>query len=187
MTLKLGEYTALLDALEWTPDEFREATGVDVGFDSSEPGPQTVNVARTDNRVRFAGVVSAGAFGASLIDEERSLVGAPDWIADRYDLSKVFAVEVSGDSMLADDARRAIPEGSLVFFHSALQPEYGEIVCVRLLESDISIIKKYIPGDQYTTLESFNREHEPIILNSSKPAQVEGVYLTHIPRPPRLR
>ena len=98
-------------------------------------------------------------------------IGLPTY----YDLSKVFAVEVfSCDSMLADDARRAIPEGSLVFFHSALQPEYGEIVCVRLLESDISIIKKYIPGDQYTTLESFNREHEPIILNSSKPAQVEA-------------
>jgi SOS-response transcriptional repressor LexA len=138
-------------------------------------------------RVRYMGLVSAGAFGDSYQSEDATLVSVPDWIAERYDLEDIFAVDVTGESMTCDQAKRTIPEGSRVYFHAKLRPEVGEIVCCRLLDRDNSVIKVFKPSGAYTTLESYNRDHKPLILDESNPAQLEGVYLTHIPRPSRLR
>jgi SOS-response transcriptional repressor LexA len=138
-------------------------------------------------RVRYMGLISAGAFGDSYQSEDATLVNVPDWIAERYDLEDVFAVDVSGESMTCDQAKRTIPEGSRVYFHAKLRPELGEIVCCRLLDRDNSVIKVFRPSGTYTTLESYNKDHKPLILDESNPAQLEGVYLTHIPRPSRLR
>lgn len=140
-------------------------------------------------RVRYLGVISAGMLGASEVMDvsQQATVSAPDAIADKYRLEDVFAVNVVGDSMLDQEARDSIPPGSLVFFHSRLSPEVGEIVCVYLPRPDQTVIKRWHPGHGYAVLTSHNPHHEPIVVTSEDEAILQGVYLTHIPETPRLR
>lgn len=139
-------------------------------------------------RVRYLGVISAGMLGANeVLDNGHATVSVPDAIADKYRLEDVFAVNVVGDSMLDEDARRSIPPGSLVYFHSRLAPEAGEIVCVYLREHDQTVIKQWRPQIGYAVLASSNREHAPIIVQDADEGILQGVYLTHVPETPRLR
>lgn len=140
------------------------------------------------SRVRYLGVVSAGKLGANeVLENGHASVSVPDAIAERYRLEDVFAVNVVGDSMLDEDARRSIPPGSLVYFHSKLAPEIGEIVCVYLPHYDQTVIKKWKPQAGYAVLASSNPQHEPIIVRDADEALLQGVYLTHIPETSRLR
>lgn len=145
-------------------------------------------VGKGGGRVRLLGVVSAGMLSANEVMENGlGTVGVPDAIADKYRLEDVFAVNVAGDSMLDDDAKRSIAEGSLVYFHALLAPEPGEIVCVYLPEHDQTVIKLWRPKAGYAVLASRNEKHEPIIVRDADEAILQGVYLTHIPETPRLR
>ena len=139
--------------------------------------------------VQYAGIVSAGRLGNSFTEDEVTEVMVPEWIAERYDLSKVYAVDVEGDSMVSEDAKESIPEGSRVFFLSinGVRPNNGEIVSCYLEHEDINVIKIWRKEDDWITLHSYNRQHKPIILEESTPCRLQGVYLTHIPRGPRLR
>lgn len=140
-------------------------------------------------RVRYLGIVSAGMLGASevLDGSQQTSVSAPDIIVQRYRLEDVFAVNVVGDSMLDETARDSIPPGSLVFFHTKLAPEFGEIVCVYLPGPDQTVIKSWRPGHGYAVLASRNAAHAPIVVTDEDDAILQGVYLTHIPETPRLR
>ena len=140
------------------------------------------------SRVRYLGVVSAGMLGANeVLDNGHATVSVPDAIADKYRLEDVFAVNVIGDSMLDEDARRSIPPGSLVYFHASLAPEPGEIVCVYLPVHDQTVIKLWRPQAEYTVLASSNAAHPPIIVRDADESILQGVYLTHVPETPRLR
>lgn len=148
---------------------------------------QTYRVREGEGQVRFLGKISAGRLGESYRDDERETVSAPDAITARYRLDDVFAVNVNGQSMIDQDARRTIPPGSLVFFHSKLRPEPGEIVCVYLAAHDQTVLKVWRPKDGYAVLESNNAKHAPIIVTDEDDATLQGVYLTHIPETGRLR
>lgn len=140
------------------------------------------------SRVRYLGAVSAGKLGANeVLENGHASVSVPDAIAERYRLEDVFAVNVVGDSMLDEDTRRSIPPGSLVYFHTKLAPEVGEIVCVYLPHHDQTVIKKWRPNTGYAVLASSNPQHEPIIVRDADEALFQGVYLTHIPETARLR
>lgn len=138
-------------------------------------------------RVRHMGIVSAGKLGESAVSDEPNYVSVPDIITARYRVEDVFAVNVTGDSMVAQDARRDIPPGSLVYFHSRLRPEPGEIVCAYLTVHDQTVIKRWAPGHGYAVLASENPKHEPIVVIDEDEGMLQGVYLTHIPETPRLR
>lgn len=139
-------------------------------------------------RVRYLGVINAGMLGVNeVLENGHATASVPDMIAEKYRLEDVFAVDVVGDSMLDEDARRSIPPGSRVYFHSLLAPEPGEIVCAYLPDHDITVIKRWRPSEGYAVLASHNPRHEPILVRDAEEGVLQGVYLTHTPRTPRLR
>lgn len=125
--------------------------------------------------VRLLGTVSAGHFGDAFADDQPEPVDIPAHILRNHDPSDVFALDVAGDSMLCDDAARSIPPGTRVYFHSRLRPNVGQIVCVRLHNEDMSVIKIYRPGAHFVTLMSHNKAHRPIVIDENTPAKIEGV------------
>jgi SOS-response transcriptional repressor LexA len=94
-----------------------------------------------------------------------------------HDASDIFALDISGDSMVSDDARSSLPDLSRAYFHRRLRPNPGQVICARLENEDMSVVKLYRPGEEFTTLESINRKHRPIVLDAEHPAQVEGVLI----------
>ena len=184
--------------LKWSSSEFETHVGVPIGsvpyLDAVTPvggvsGSQADSPhlrVREGPTVRLLGVVSAGTATGSMV-EDLGRVNVPDAIADRFRLGEIFALEVAGDSMTCEDAHKNIPEGSTAFFHSKLRPEMGDIIVCRITDPEISILKVYRPGEDYVVLESYNQQHKPIVLTGENECRLEGVYLTHIPRPRRLR
>lgn len=144
-------------------------------------------VDKDGGRVRFAGVIGAGRIGDSWSEDEVSFRSCPDHIASKYRLEDIFAVEVSGDSMIADSARDHVPSSSVVFFHSKLVPERGEIICAYLPEQDHTVIKRFDSNGSYTVLRSHNDKHQPIVIDGDENAHIQGVYLSHEVLGPRLR
>jgi SOS-response transcriptional repressor LexA len=128
-------------------------------------------------KVRFLGIVSAGQFGSAFVDDEVVYEDVPSHVLRHHDPADVFALDVLGDSMVSDDARASVPQGSRVYFHSLLRPNPGDLICVRLEEHDISVLKRYQPGEQFTTLTSFNEKHRPIVVDKETPARIEGVMI----------
>jgi SOS-response transcriptional repressor LexA len=174
---------ALLEALEWTPLEFEECTGISAaaveayyrgGMAVTDEGP----------RVVYLGEVSAGNGNSSA---DMKMVSVPTWIAERYDLRDVFAMTVSGTSMVCEQVENTIPEGSLVYFHARLKPHPGEVVCCYLQHQDMQVVKIYKPERKYTILESYNVEmrDKPITIDEGEPGVLKGVYLSHEVRGPR--
>jgi SOS-response transcriptional repressor LexA len=129
-------------------------------------------------KVRFLGSVSAGRFGTAFVDDEGEYVDVPAHVLRHHDVADIFALDVTGDSMVTDDARGAIPPGARAYFHARLRPSPGQVVCCRLTASDdLSVIKVYRPGQEFTTLESINRKHRPIVVDADNPAKLEGVLI----------
>ncbi len=129
-------------------------------------------------KVKFLGAVSAGRFGAGFADDEGEYVDIPAHVLRHHDAADIFALDVVGDSMISDDARGAIPPGSRAYFHSLLRPSPGQIVCCRLMaRDDLSVVKVYKPGLEFTTLGSLNRKHRPIVVDEDNPATLEGVLI----------
>lgn len=137
-------------------------------------------------RARWLGEVSAGNGNSS--DGSR-MVSVPDPIAERFDLNEVFAMTVSGTSMVCERVRDSIPEGSIVFFHRNLDPEPNEVVCCYLQDEDINVIKLWKPQKGYTFLESLNpiMRRQPITVTEDNPGVLKGVYLAHVASGSRLR
>ena len=125
--------------------------------------------------MRLLGTVSAGHFGDAFADDQPEPVDIPAHILKNHDPSDVFALDGAGDSMLCDDAARSIPPGTRVYFHHRMRPHVGQIVCVRLQDDDISVIKVYRPGENFVTLMSHNKAHRPIVIDEHTPATIEGV------------
>lgn len=139
--------------------------------------PMGMRVARGALEVRFLGAVSAGRFGAAFADDEGEYVDIPANILRHHDPSDIFALDVVGDSMISEETRGSMPQGSRAFFHHRLRPEPGQIVCARLERDDMSVIKVFKYNGGFVTLESLNRKHRPIVIDTDNPAVVEGVLI----------
>lgn len=139
-------------------------------------------------RVRYRGKIAAGQLTDAFVDDEPVTVGGvPDWVVERFALDDVFAVEVNGSSMLSVEAAEAIPDGSMVFLHANGRPSNGDIICAYLPAHDQTVLKKWVDGVGYAVLSSYNPDHKPIVVTGEEQVILQGVYITHTPRPRRYR
>lgn len=89
-------------------------------------------------------------------------------------------MEVTGDSMVSEDARLTIPPGSVVVVHESLQPRPGAVVVAWLEDEDLGVLKVYKRhGDGAVWLLSHNTEHPPILVSDETPASIRGVMIGH--------
>ena len=133
--------------------------------------------------VRFLGSVSAGLNGDG-VSLPVDYLAVADFFLKNYDSDDVYALEVTGDSMVSDDVRRAVPPGSIILVHERLQPLPGQVVVAWLEDQDIGVLKVYEQQDGDVWLVSHNSEHPPIRVDGDTPATVRGVMIAQWTRAP---
>lgn len=130
------------------------------------------------DKALYVGRINGGLRSALKENEsEKRYVSVPGWIKDKCNLADVFVATVAGDSMACAEVRDELPEGTEVYFCRSLQPESGNIVAVWLQGEDIGVLKKFKPGRNYTTLESYNGTHKPITVDEANPGIIQGVLI----------
>lgn len=154
--------------------EYRQPTGIRPAHGPEDM--QGLTPYRDGVEVRHLGKVAAGRLGSVVYDhiETRRI---PDDIANGYNRDDLFTLEVTGDSMTDSDVRFEVKHGETVVIHSSLQPELGDIVSVWLIEEDIGVLKMFKTVDGHTVLESYNKEHRPIVISDETQAIMQGVMI----------
>lgn len=179
-SLKLTEYTALLGALEWTPTDFTEATGVEMPAANPVPGNVPFHASV---QIPIYGSVSAGLSLAE-IDEIPSnflsldpslpgLKGRP--------LSSMGVLTVNGDSMVSPIAAKGIPEGSMVLVEWGAMPRDNDLVVAWLGEHGTAVLKQFSEGGE-VILRSFNPKG-PVFRLGSTDVDLRGVVRLIMRRP----
>ncbi len=157
--------TRLLRALQWTPEEFSQETGIPL----EPPSPEIIQMAQ----VPVVGVVSAGR-GESYV-EPLGHVEVPQEIVARYG-DGLFALRVSGDSMFCEELPYAIPPGAYVVVAPHLAPQPGDVVVVWNEEHNVGYLKEYQPKEKgYQVLRSWNPEVPPIVVQPEDSIRIQGV------------
>lgn len=133
-------------------------------------------------QLAFAGIIGAGLNPRAYAADSLETVNIPDFPAiENYADEDLMVLKVSGDSMISEDVRLTIPEGSTAVFHIHLQPQPGDVVAVWLEREGVGVLKVFTPEVyEHVILESYNKRHLPIILTEDNPGEVQGVYLGHI-------
>ena len=174
----------LIQALEWTPEQFEDETGIHLtGFTSDEEKALPANAVRIGDivSIRFLGSVSAGLYASGEAADETKYLDVPRMFIAQYKSEDLFALEVTGDSMASSDVQRHIPEGSFVIVHSNLQPSYnGQLVVVWLEHEHLGVLKEWKKDERGLWLLSYNPDqdaHGAIRIDQNTPAQLCGVVI----------
>ena len=118
--------------------------------------------------VPLLGRIAAGA----PIDatEERETVGIPRFMLGRVRPSRVYALKVSGDSMIDEH----ICDGDIALIENRTEARDGEIV-VALVEGARATLKRLYRMGTEVELRPANARHAPIRLHASK-VTVQGIF-----------
>ena len=76
-------------------------------------------------------------------------------LAERYGISYLYALRVTGDSMYSERARFSVPDGSTLIVHRELEPVRGDIVVAYIEDLDLGVVKEYGEPED-VTLSSYN-------------------------------
>ena len=144
-------FRRLLRALQWTPEEFYKATGIEL------PGLREEQILRDHAlpvKAHIIPIVDAGAGLPSWTDTgEQIEVVLPE--ISGYDRRDLFAVRVRGDSM-----EPTLSEGDIVLFVRDGEPESGKIVAVHMPDDGLIVKRLQRVGDAWL-LVSDNPAHPP--------------------------
>lgn len=148
-------------------------------------GVQTRDLARASGErggrihpVRFLGTVSAGLTGdgvAMPID----WLSVSDYFIGGYKPEDLYALEVTGESMISAKARERVPPGSIILVHEKLKPEPGHLIVVWLEQQDIGVLKEYQQDEEGAWLLSRNPAYAPIYVDEANPGYLRGVMIGH--------
>lgn len=166
-------------AIEALPDDLDSLA-------SQEPSRQAdTRVKGRIQPVRFLGSVSAGLDGDGIAAPVDYLAVA-DFFLKNYRADDVYALEVTGDSMISDDLRRYVPPGSIILVHEELVPMPGQIVVAWLENEDMGVLKVYEEHHGEVWLVSHNASHAPIKVDSDTPASLRGVMIAQWTKAPGI-
>src|SRR5680860_1545951 len=119
---------ALIQALEWTNRQFKEATGVSVGYEP-DPIPNAEPYTPTLRVPMYASVragLGAGGQDAEVIGYMPLDPNLPGLNGRPRD--KLVVVKVNGSSMVSPRAHESIPEGSVVVVEAGAIPQQDDVV-----------------------------------------------------------
>jgi transcriptional regulator with XRE-family HTH domain len=176
--LTWGEFLAIIvpvygDYLPYLKSQFNAGINKPVDFN-----PTTIR----SRHLQMAGIVGAGLNPHAQPFDHMETISIPDFAAiEDYDDDVLMVLKVSGDSMTCEEARLAVPEGSLAVFHKTMAPQPGDVVAVWLGEEGVGVLKVWRPQPEaHVILESYNKRHLPIVISEDHPGEVQGVYIGHI-------
>ena len=134
LSLKAERLFALLRALEWTPEEFAEATGLELPGMAREPRPQDFGL---PVEVYTLPLIEAGAGPPWYQDESDTITLALPEL--KYPREKLFVVRIHGDSMSP-----YLEDGDLaVVYQDPGLTKKGKAVAVWLADDGV-VIKRFL-------------------------------------------
>lgn len=171
-SLSISKYNALVGALQWTPTEFEDATGVAPVTVESIPGARPYEPSL---EIPVAGTVSAGLtmLGNRMDDAETIPIDLEAAGLAGVNPSDLVWLRVNGDSMMSDYASRYVPQGSLVLVEVGAAPRSGSLVVAWLDNREIAVLKQY-QEDGDPILRSYN-PRGPVFRLQDEPVDVRGV------------
>lgn len=196
--LSAGRVFSLIAALEWTPREFTEATGLDIPGTVIDPtmGRMLGNLPRVHlpkntlpppeplgNLVRLPVLA---AQGGTLEDQnDRGREGRyeviPEIALDGHRAEDCAVIEVYGSSMACEDVLLSLPEGTRFVIDTLEEPQDDDIiVCDLFYEDEWFRVLKIYGRRGHIVLHSYNEEYPPIILRDGMELHKVGVYVNRI-------
>jgi SOS regulatory protein LexA len=112
-----------------------------------------------------------------LFGSDSNITVLRDWIPDNPDSSKMFALEVEGDSMLGE----GIHDGDTIIMRQTQTAENGDLVAVRIDDDDSFTLKKFYQTNGTVTLQPANSKMKPIKVPAEK-VHIEGKIVISIRR-----
>lgn len=144
-SLSLGEYIALVRALEWTQTQFAAETGVAMP-EASLPGSDAY---APTLRLPYFSMVSSGLLAGPGGDGEESFVIDPSLPALRgRDVSKLRVMRVNGDAMVSPTAAETIPLGGYIVIEMGAIPNDADLVVAWSSVEGVAAIKQYREGPE---------------------------------------
>lgn len=100
-----------------------------------------------------------------------------DWLPNNTNPSKLFALEVEGDSMTGEGIR----DGDTIVMCKTQTAENGDLVAVRIDDDDSVTLKKFYRSNGTVTLQPANPKMKPIKVPAEK-VHIEGKIVISIRR-----
>lgn len=168
--LPYAKLRRLMYALEWTPEEFADAAGLELPT-ATVPGARPYS---PRHEIPVYETVSAGLARTPSEDEivgthylDPSLPGLRG-----RNVEKMVVVTVNGDSMASQDVMRDIPDGSMCVVEIGATPREGDVVIAWVHGHDLAVIKRY--GEAMSVLTSY-RPDGPVFRASDVEIDIRGV------------
>ncbi len=128
-------------------------------------------------RVPMAGRIGAGivvqppdATDFNLFPPEEGVEVARSMLSERDAEANLYALEVQGDSMI--DAM--VDDGDIVIMKHTQEARNGEMVAVRLKDSDETTLKYFYRENGHVRLQPANPTMQPIIIDDPNSIEVQG-------------
>lgn len=143
-TIHLRHLKAWIDALNWTPAQFEEATGVGLP-ETHVPGSSPF-----DGRMQVPlyGDVAAGIMGVEMDEKPETFIALDPTLPGLKGRkpSRLGVLKVNGNSMVSPNAAQTVPEGSLVLVEWGATPSHGDLVVAWLPEHETAVLKQFQEG-----------------------------------------
>jgi len=120
--------------------------------------------------VRLLGRVAAGAPLETITDNSTETIGVPRFLLGRVRPERVYALRVSGDSMIDEH----ICDGDIALIENRVEARDGEIV-VALVEGSRATLKRLHRFGREVELRPANSQLAPIRLPAAQ-VQVQGIF-----------
>lgn len=180
-------FVAYLHALEWTPQEFAQATALNYphDYEASHIIPNLLEPPRGLGNFVSVEVLQAQGGIKESHDDSRGRTGAkfvdiPESLLNGNNPADCLLVEIFGDSMSCEDVRLSIGEGSQVIVNRAETPQSGDIIVADLYhEDEWKRVLKIVDREGHIVLRSYNDKHTPIVLAEGMELVKIGVYVNH--------
>jgi len=170
-SLSLSKYNALVRVLQWSTQEFKEATGA---APVTESLPNSLEYSPS-SRIPIVGSVSAGltTVGGDMTELDTlpvDLAAAGLHHVNEHDL---VWMRVNGDSMISETVSKSIPHGSMVLVEIGAIAQNHDVVVAWLEHREAAVIKQYRESAD-VILRSYN-PRGPLFRLEDEPVDVRGV------------
>ncbi|CAN5834446.1 hypothetical protein BH24DEI2_BH24DEI2_19760 [soil metagenome] len=180
--ISLEKFFALLKALEWTLEDFAEATGLSFPFASQEQAEALQAVSRLEVRPDWLrlpvyGAVAAGKEDAKPLNDEHVYIPREKLRSKGADPDKVKVYLVNGDCMISNEAQRIqknIAPGDYVAVDSSRTPQPGDVVVAWWPREDKMVVKRYKIEGKDIVLYPVNPAHPNLVLDREEDVFILG-------------
>jgi SOS-response transcriptional repressor LexA len=177
----------LIRVLKITAEECREKLGLDMLLSSVTPSDTIPGLGIEDEvKVPLLGSVAAMVQGKKKRGKQSfkpQLVSIPSSIRRHYKPEDIYALLVTGESMVDEGARRSIPEGYTIAIHRELQPRRGDVVVAWIpdypdTEDGLGVLKVFTPSHKDdVVLDSYNRQGLRLRAADYPNMELQGVFI----------